>query len=63
MKIYYEKDNPANALEGRQAVGTVSPKIEGEPRGLFVKNEAWEQLFEGCQGGETVTIVILRSHD
>ena len=44
-------------------MGTVSPKIEGEPRGLFVKNEAWEQLFEDCQGGEKVTIVILRSHD
>ena len=63
MKTYIEKDNPAVTLEGCQAVGTVGPKIPGEPRGLFVKNEAWEQLFEGCQGGEKVTIVILRSHD
>lgn len=63
MKIYVEKDNQANALEGRQAVGTVAPKYPGEPRSLFVKNEDWEQLFEGCQPGEKVTIVILRNHD
>ena len=63
MKTYIEKDNPTITLEGRQAVGTVAPKIPGEPRGLYVKNEAWEQLFEGCLGGEKVTIVILRNHD
>lgn len=61
MKILIEKDNRLS--EGRQAVGTVAPKIPGEPRGLFVKNEAWEQLFEGCQGGEKVTIIIMRNHD
>ena len=63
MKIYIEKDNPAVTIEGRQAVGTVGAKYPGEPRGLFVKSEAWEQLFEGCDGGEKVTIVILRNND
>lgn len=63
MKIYIEKDNPEVTLEGRQAVGAVAPKYPGEPRSLFVKNEDWEQLFEGCRDGEKVTIVILRNND
>ena len=63
MKKYINTENPEIVLEGREASGIVSPKIPGEPRGLFVKNEDWEQLFEDCRPGEKVTIIILRNHD
>ena len=64
MKIYFEKDNPEAALEGRQAVGTVYPTTSNKaPTDLYVDRTAWESLFVGCHPGEKVTIIIIPSHD
>lgn len=49
----------------RAVVGTVYPTtdVKHHPTDLYVERDAWENLFEGCQPGEKVKIVILRDHD